>query len=258
MKQHLYKFEKIALGATQSSVKYAYENNIPMLFAERKEPLPVLSFAFDSKSLDEYREKLYLLSLAGKVPFCDNIQSMRIENNILTIATKDYRVVQVEFEEAVVFDEDGLTGLGPPEITERPLYMVLDWFNVRSGTQHEYHQIELGTNFVKYIQFYPSERIDGNHNKKDLVAVSVLTENQLYDIEYSEIYVKFKVLMHMREAGIVGAKNGLSASGKPRYHQLKIESDSRGIRKITRPTYKDTKYLKFNYATSEWNRASET
>lgn len=257
MKRHLYKFEKIALGATQSSVDYAYANSIAMLFAERKEPLPVLSFAFDSESLDKYREKLYLLSLAGKVPFCDNIQSMRIENNILTIATKDYKVVQIEFEEAVVFDEDNLIGLGPPEIAERPLYMVLDWFNVRTGTQHEHHQIELETNFVKYIQFYPSERIDGNHNKKDLVAVSMLTENQLYDIEYSEIYVKFKVLKHMREAGIVGAKNGISPSGKPKYHQLKIESDSRDIRKITRPTYKNTKYLKFNYNVPEWNKVNE-
>jgi len=258
MKEHLYKYKKITLGATPSAVDYAYKNKIPIFFIKRKEPLPLLSFVFESESLNKYREKLYLLSLSGNVPLYNNIESMRIEDNNLTVATKDSRVLNIEFEEAAIFDEDGLSGLGIPETADQPLYVVLDWFNVRSGMCHKHQQIESGANFVKYIQFYPSERIDGNHDKKDLVAVSVLAEEQLHDIEYSEIYAKFKVLHHMREAGIYGARNGLAPSGSPKYHQLKIESDSRDIRKITRPVYKNTEHLKFKHAISEWNKVNKT
>jgi hypothetical protein len=197
------------------------------------------------------------LSLIGKVPFYDNVESIRIEDNILNIVTKDSRVINIEFDKATIFDEEGLIGIEPPEKIEQPQYIVLDWFNVRSGMCHDQERIESTSDFVKCIHFYPSDRIDGAHDKKDLVAISILSEDQLYDIAYSEIYVKFKVLHLMQEAGIAGAKNGTSPSGKPRRHQLKIESDSRDIREITRPIYKDTEYLKFNYTATEWNRESK-
>ena len=54
-------------------------------------------------------------------------------------------------------------------------------------------KIENTSNFVNCIHFYPSNRIDGTHNKKDLAAISYLTKDQLDDFNYSDTYARFVV-----------------------------------------------------------------
>lgn len=260
MKDHLYKFEKIVFGATPEAVIFAHKNNLPIIFIKQKPP-----FFFDlaetsHSKLEIYKKMLYILSLSGKVPFYDNVGFAKVDGNTLSITTKDSRLAKVNFEKALIFDEEGLNGVDPPITPEPERYQVLDWFNVRSGMCHSHTEIETKSDFIKQIYFYPSDRIDGNHDKKDLVAVSIMTEEQRRDIEYSEIYAKFKILKLMKEAGISGAKNGTSPSGQTRYCPLKIESAHREIRKLTRPRHQDSDYLKFNYEKydiEEWNKVSK-
>lgn len=260
MKNHLYKFEKIVFGATPEAVIFAHKNNLPIIFIKQKAPFFFDSVAPDLPKLEAYKKMLYILSLSGKVPFYDNVGFAKIDGNTLSLTTKDSRLAKVNFEQAIIFDEEELNGIDPPAIPESPQYQVLDWFSVRSGMCHARTQIETDSDFIKQVYFYLSDRIDGNHNKKDLVAVSTMTEEQLRDIEYSEIYAKFKILKLMKDAGISGAKNGTSPSGQARFCPLKIESAHREIRKLTRPRHQDNDYLKFNYEkcdTEEWNKASK-
>ena len=246
MKGHMPKYDRVVIGSTMPAVAYAYENELPIFFAKHKAP-----FFFDlaengKPKLEAYMQMLYVLSLAGNVPFYDNINLIKIDDDILSIATKDSRLIKAKFEKAIIFDEEGVAGLDAPETPEQPEYMVLDWFNVRAGMCHEHDILESSSDFIKQVYFYPSERIDGNHDKKDLVAVSYLTEEQVKDIDYSEIYAKFKILNMMTEAGITGPKNGITPTGQPRLGAIKIESASREIRKLTRPDYSDTERLHFN------------
>jgi hypothetical protein len=260
MKGHLYKFEKIVFGATPAAVIFAHKNNLPIIFIKQKAPFFFDSATPDCPKLEAYKKMLYILSLSDKVPFYNNVGFAKIDGNTLSLTTKDSRLAKVNFEQAIIFDEEGLNGVDPPVIPESPQYQVLDWFNVRSGMCHAHTQVETGSDFIKWVYFYASDRIDGNHNKKDLVAVSTMTEEQLRDIEYSEIYAKFKILKLMKDAGISGAKNGTSPTGQAKFCPLKIESAHREVRKLTRPHHQDNDYLKFNYEEcdiEEWNKASK-
>ena len=244
MKRHVYKYDDIVVGATPESILYAYNNRLPIVYIE-----PRLSHEFEEAPLNraEQQQLLYKLSLAGKVPFGGSVTSIRLSEGNMLLSIDDIRTVTAEFNRAIVYDEQGIIG---PECLPHQgenKYEVLDWFSVRSGTQHTQDRIETDSEFVKYIHFYPSERIDGDHDKKDLVAVSFMTESQLADTEYTEVYVKFKVLDAMRKAGIRGPKNGFDQQGRPKHRPLKIQSVEREYRKITRTICQDTEHIIFNY-----------
>jgi len=128
-------------------------------------------------------------------------------------------------------------------------YLVLDWINVRRGGSHPYNYIEdEDSDFVKKIVFYPSERIMGRRTTvKDACAVSILTEKQLKNKDYSESYSFLKARDMMTNAGIVGSKNGTQAyNGKPAYLSLKIEVSHRQTFKIHKSTYEDTACVEFD------------
>ena len=248
MKRHVYKYNDIVIGATPTSILHAYNNMLPIIYIR-----PRLSYEFEQASPSRLAQQqmLYKLSLAGKVPFGSSVSSIRLNEGIMTLSIGDTSAATAEFDKAIVYDEEGIIGLEhlPQDIENR--YEVLDWFSVRSGTQHPHDQIEADSDFVKCIHFYPSERIDGAPNKKDLVAVSTMTESQLESVEYTEVYVKFKVLEMMRKAKIKGPRNGFDQEGRIKYRPLRIESVAREHRKITRAICEDAKHVIFKYDKGE-------
>ena len=133
------------------------------------------------------------------------------------------------------------------EIIESPpeRFRVLDWINVRSGAVHDLVNIETADDFVNQVYFYKSKRIDGKHNKKDLVAVSYLAKEQILDFDYSDTMVKFKVENLMRRYGIKGAKSGVNPGDKPKRYSVKIEPSYREVLKMSKTKYKDLDNVKF-------------
>jgi hypothetical protein len=64
--------------------------------------------------------------------------------------------------------------------------------------------------FIQKIFFYPSTRIDGNTTqRKDLIAVSKMSHDSLFDISYSDLYARFKIMDMLRKGGITGNKRGI-------------------------------------------------
>ena len=141
MKNHLYKFDTIVIGGTNSAVAYSYNNNLPILYVKQKTPH---RFELESgrSKLDSYKKALYMLSLKGAAPLSNKVSSIRIEDNILNIATTTSRLIRAQFEKAIIFDEEGLIGLEPVLRGEPHRYRILDWFDVRSGMCHEHAQLE--------------------------------------------------------------------------------------------------------------------
>ena len=139
-------------------------------------------------------------------------------------------MVKVKYSELFVFDDYNLYGLSVPT-TGHDKYVVYDWFVVKSGMKHEYDLIYDKADFVNELIFYPSERIDGEHNLKDVVGVSYLSKEQLDDFEYSDINARFKTLYMMKQAGIKGARNGRDMKDKTKYkyYSVKLETVSRDI-----------------------------
>ena len=279
LSNHVYQFDKLVIGGSLSAVVYAYLNNLPLIINVNKAPLHTDFFDKDvdlqkinllnsehkittlagkkevgGTKFETWRCILFFLSLAGLLPLADKVYSIRIEgNNTLKIITKNSRSTKMTYNQLLVFDDENINGLPTPSQTADDRFRVLDWIDVRSGAMHGIDLIETTSDFVKCIHFYPSERIDGKHKKKDILTISYLTEKQLNDFEYSDTMVKFKVKKIMKDAGIKGRKNGRDPKDPKKHKHLaiKIEPSKREVNKDGKNLYDDTDSIKFIYKTEE-------
>lgn len=260
MKQHDYKWDQVILGYNLSALIFAFYSGIPVIGFTSSAPwdfekissVNLMEFGMGKGIIThqvQLWEHLYMaLSMGGQLPFSDNAESIRIDDQRLVITTsKRSKVIRGEFNKLWVFDDDKIQGL--PDILERcEMYRVIDWFNVRSGMKHEEnHLIQPSDDFVQSIYFYPSERIQGNHpDKKDLCAESFLHECQLDDFEYSPTYARFKIIDIMKQAGIRGTRNGTNSNGTPKHYSIKMDFDRRRIKRTDMHKYKDVAHITFN------------
>ena len=245
------------IGCSLSALLYSYYTGSPLLYTQQTIP-----FRFDcfepyfclDKIVDQPEpkeivtleqtkkqglpkrdmwEKLHImLSLAGKIPYADKIKSLRVSDKLKIITRK---TKEVEFDKLVVFDDRDIQGIPQEAASRLEKYRVYDWINVYSGTTHNYDCFDsFGGSVIDRVIFYPTDRVDGNHNMKDIVCVSVMNDEQINDYRFSDTYVRFKVEKLMKEAGIKGARNGRDQKNPERYkyYAIKLESVERQIEKI--------------------------
>ena len=243
LKNHLFHWKEIVIGGNLNAHIYANEkssyiinNTLDSVFT-----FDATSFGYDlgidesfpegSKKIDLLDALAYKLSFRGLSPFADKVSSIRLEdNNTLKIATKNARVFRVSYDKLRIFDTTSIHDLPFEAEKVTKGFRVYDWFDVNKGAQHDVDLIEDGnSSLVRKITFYPNERDPGNNNNKDLVAESFLTEEQLYDPEYSDTYARLKVLSMMKQSGIKGPLNGTDRNGRVVYRPLKIELSRREI-----------------------------
>ena len=252
--------DKLVIGSTLEALTYSYLNNIPFVCSHLSPPHKfdyfspeddLSVFGIKNKSpLTQFWlwEKLFFyLSVAGLCPLSDKAVSLRITDNVVKAPTDKARMAKMHFKELIIFDDKDVHGLGVPTVEDKK-YKVYDWFDVRSGMKHEHDHLEDTTDFVNHIIFYPSERVNGEHDFKDAVAVSYLTKPQLDDFEYSDINARFKTLYMMKQAGIRGARNGRDMLDKTKfkYYTVKIENAKREIIK-PKNIYESEGNITFNY-----------
>jgi hypothetical protein len=194
-------------------------------------------------------ERLYFyLSIAGLIPLGEKPVAFRISDNIIKASTSKARLAKIKFNKLTVFDDFGVSGLGIPSQNKAAKYKVYDWFDVRSGMKHDFNTLSSDDDFIKTILFYKTLRLDGDHEFKDAVSISHLTQQQLEEFEYSDINARFKTLYMMKEAGIRGARNGRDMNDKTKYkyYAVKIENTSREIIP-PKPIYQPFDNIDFNY-----------
>ena len=279
------KYKKIIIGATLSSVLYSFYTQIPLIFVEGAKIHP---FDFYNSDIDlsllkidpknyflkqsddkqavfgppkqeVYEKLLALLSLSGLVPFSHLAKSINIEEHCLKVITEGNKVINVEYEHLIVFDDNKINGL--PRLLEnnqnKPT-QILDWFEVNLGSTHDIDYIETDSDFVKKIFFYSSQRDCMQTDKKDLLAISYLApEEATQNYQYSNTYAKFKILQCIKEAGIRGPKNGKNPnypdrSSEPfKWLSPKISLMRRQVMPFPMGKYEDSEKITFVYETSE-------
>ena len=261
MKEHVYEYESIIVGNCVNALMLGFETSRPVLTLGAAEPFFFERFAPKSKldhlgfentkefietptgqvqvgikKRDVYRKLSLVMSLAGLLPLSNQAVSMRkTDENTIKVILDHARSVKFKFENVVIFQNSLLEPENPPK------YMVLDWMNIRSGMVHPFDRIEDVESFVNCIHFYPSERIDGIHDKKDLVSVSYLTREQMNSYEFSDTYARFSVIDKMKKAGIRGARNGRDTKNPDRYKYYSVKAET--SRRIAVPMYPEVSYL---------------
>lgn len=264
--KHTYEHETIVIGGGLNALLYSFFTGYPCICIE---PLPPFRFDWcpdghnfsflhtESKSCRLAWERLmFVMGLGGQLPMTNRASAANIQDNLLKVTTTNSRLGRFEFEKLVIFDDTRVSGL--PLIKERHKgkYRVLDWFDVRSGMEHEHDVFETDSDFIKTVHFYPSDRF-GEQKKsrirKDLVAVSYLDQEQLDDFDYSDTMARFKILDMMKKAGIKGARNGRDTYNPNlyRYYSVKIEPTQRQIVPNIKTFYEEDDRFEFRYDTTE-------
>ena len=264
--KHEYGFKEIVIGGGLSALLYSYYNNLPCIFSK-----PSIPFGFDvfdgghdfsflgikePNRLVIWQRLVASLSLGGLLPMSDKAVSLSIQESRLKAVTSNSRLGRFDFEKLIIFDDRDIRGLPAVRKQQIGKCRVIDWFDVRSGMQHDHDLFETEDDFIQKVIFYPSERF-GNQTsgrlRKDLVAISHLDEDQLDDFDYSDTMAKFKITQMMKDAGIKGARNGKDTYNPNiyRYYSPKIEAVERQIFKDVKNFYKKDKRFEFRYETPE-------
>ena len=96
------------------------------------------------------------------------------------------------------------------------------------------------------IHFYNSLRVDGAKHVTDIVSVSKLEKQDLYDFEYSDTMATFKLKDCLKNIGYVGLKdNIIYKSGKPKMRKILLEHLKRYVLPVDNNKYEDSKTVKF-------------
>lgn len=238
-------YDRVIIGGSLDALELAHRTGLPILSVSQ--PPPAIFFS----QTERWQHLAFVLSLSGQMPFADNISKIRFnEGNEINCFTNNSKIVNVSFGDAYIVDDHAVTGLPVPTKAAKKEFLVLDWISVRRGGKHSHDTIEDDTSsFVKKIVFYPSERIMGKRSTlKDACAISVLTDKQLKDLDYSETYVFLKSRDMMKKAGIKGSRNGTQAyNGKPAYLSIKLEMAGRDIFPMHKNVYENTDSLHFDF-----------
>ena len=243
----------IVIGCSLPSLLFAYKNNFKLIYTRNIFPSKIEKNIFFED--DEYiplslwKKLYYILSLSGNILFSDKIDNIRIDENDVGVFTKRARKYTIEYKKVYVFDDFNLYGI-PDELSlkQDTILEIRDWFDVKSGMKHEHSFLISDSKFVNKIIFYQSDRIDGNHDLKDAVAISYLTKEQLDDFEYSDVSARFKAKHIMKQSGIKGTRNGRDTKNKSlyKYYAIRLENREREI-VYKLKNYKSTDRLVFKY-----------
>lgn len=225
--------ECAVVGCNYEALKFAEDNNLPIVYCEHEPP-----HFFDEESVEQFSELCFYLSLQGLVPFGEMIDSMRIHPEDftleLTMGVKKYTML---YEKLYIFSDKNLKGL-PTPTKKNTNFKVLDWLDVTSCSGN-FNTIKTEDDFVNSIHFYPSFRTSRD-GFSDAVSVSYMTEDDLGDDSKCDTYARLKSINLMSSAGITGTKMG---SG--RFRPLQVSHSHREVIPLEQNEYEELPGLEF-------------
>ena len=234
-----YHFDKIVIGGSIESLLYSFINHAKILLLEELYPIDVKRVAYKpSLRLLGYQKKdtilesemwnrlTFILSMNGCLLFPNIISSHRESDGKIVIVTERNKRITYSADEFVYFDK-----------VDNENVTMLDWFNVKSGNNHQHEVIEDPENtFINKIHFYRSRRMGSNSSVRDMLALSNFSIEETQLIDHSEGIARIKVLQMMKEAGIRGQSNGYDKAGRRLHYALNIEHTYRENRKKYTPS----------------------
>ena len=242
--------DELTVGSSPESILYAFLNDtyfLPTLdfgplFYEKINHKVLLT---DSKQFTWSRLHL-VLGLSGKLLNYENIQNIKVSENLLKISSDD-GLFKYDFGVCNIFDPTGIQ-LDNEVLQEKPsIYKVYDDFEISVlGGKHRYLEPKISKDdLAKEIHYYVSSRVDGADYVTDCVVESALSREQLHDINYSDSIVRFAVNRHLTSIGIHGNFMNMYPSGKPKYRKPKIKHKKRVVLEQEMNKYADSKSVKF-------------
>ncbi len=225
---------------------YAYAHGFPLYFTDASPPFRFDYFSPDIKlssvGIPSERKKLntinssvevgiskyllwerliFLLSLDGRLPLSDLCDIMRYDGEKVTCTNEYSKIHEFSFDKCYYFGDTNISGLVSEMPSPAPSYICYDYVAFHKGGKHEIDYIPTGDDFVSEVWFYSSDRIDGNTGVKDACVVSILTDEQVFNPDFSETMSRFKMEKVLYDNGMKGPLNGYTSSGRPKHYRFK-------------------------------------
>ncbi len=233
-----YNFDKLVIGGSLESLLYSFINDTKILILDKLYPIEINKVAYEpSLRLLGYTntEIVTKSELWDRLTFILSMNSCLASPNIISSHRErdDKIVVVTERNKRIIYSADEIVNFD--KVDEENLTM-LDWFNVRSGNNHDHKIIEDPKNrFINKIHFYKPNRLGSNSARRDVLALSDFTLEESQMVDHSEGIARIKILQMMKDRGIRGQSNGISKSGIKLHYALKIEHTFRENRKKYEP-----------------------
>jgi len=249
------RYDKIVIGSSLSALMFAYIHELPVFFSEPQPPFrfEYMDLKWDLSSLKLRNEPstlktpkkeitvgapkillwerlMFVLSLSGNAPLGRYCSSMRNTGESIVFSDEYAKLVEVQFKYCYYFGDKNCHKLLHENSSSGSKYICYDWVAFNRGGKHKLDLIKTKDEFVKYIWFFASDRIDGNTPVKDACAVSYLLQEELLDFDYSSTMARFKVIHEMEHRGMKGKFNGYGPNGKPKYYKFRTSQIKREIR----------------------------
>ena len=246
----IFEYDKVVIGSSLSAFLYAFNNNLPVFFADVRRP-----FRFDHLPLDLdlsalkipgahqslttfdgekkvgvtkeflWERLIFLLSLAGNAPLSNLCYNIRYDGERVVCSNEYSKIMEFKFNECFYFGDSQSFGFAAQKELDEDNYLCYDYIAFNKGGKHEIDYINTDDDFVSEIWFYGSDRIDGNTPVRDACAISKLTKEQLLDFDYSETMARFKVVYEMESRGMKGPfAYGYTSAGKPKHYKFRTNS----------------------------------
>lgn len=243
--------ETVVIGSCLQSATYALLNDAfyidtcvlgPMFYESLK--FKFLGFHREDKTKSRI---LLSLSLQGRLLSYDQQPRIKITDDQIKISDGS-TVYKYSFGVCKIFDPLVVDFENVTKTTSPQKFKVYDDFELsRLGPKRLYlkpkNLKDPGPGYK--IVFYTSDRVDGAKYVTDCVVESILTREQLNQVEYSDSMIRFYVERYLSESGVKGTFMNFYKNGSPKYRKPKVIHRSRFVVPIDCNTYYDSKNVKF-------------
>ena len=181
--------EKIVIGGDLRSLLYSYIEGIPILLHNAIIPFEneVTPNGINKKLL--WQKLSFTLSCCGFNPYSDKVSSYRVDEetgNIIVIGKTPFKS-EIQSGEIIIL----------PENTGDKKFIVYDHFSVR-GHEKPVEYSTFTDELITDVFLYKERKTQYG------IARTVLTEQQLKSEEYSETYIRFRIIDILKSWGVKG------------------------------------------------------
>jgi hypothetical protein len=230
--------DKIVIGSTVKSAAFALSKGY--YFINVREQLQPF---YDQ--ISEWSRLILELGLSGKLLSYEETPKVRIEDDIIKIAT-DSHTIKYQFGRCYALDPTRVQHENEFIKTNPKTFLVLDDLELsQMGKRENIPELVTDLDFARRIVFYTSDRVDGASYITDCVVESVLTHEHLNSFDYSDTMVKFVVERYLKSQDINGIFMNLYKNGTPKYRKPIAKHVNRLVFEKDNNVYKDSEAVKF-------------
>lgn len=215
------KTNNIVIGATLEAVLFSYYNKYKLLYAKNTQPLPFDSiddFGLGNNKKYIWDKYIYLLSMAGYIPFENKIKHIRYvdANSLVAISNKD-GVYDINYEKLHVFDDSNFLDLPLSISSTSTQCRIVDFFSY-TGKKIESENILRKEPFLNQIVFEENKKIS---------TVSYSPKNEIENTPEHLVKIKLEAILKNKK--------------------ITLDHMSRQVLDLGKNIYKNFDNVEFNY-----------